>query len=72
MKTLSVTQFRAQCLNLLDSLPAEGILITKRGRPVAKVMPIRRGSSDLIGILKDLVLNPQDDLLSAYPPDSFK
>ena len=72
MRTLSITQFRAQCLQLLDDLPAEGILLTKRGRPVAKVMPVRGGCSGLIGIMRGLVSNPQDDLFSAYPPATSK
>jgi antitoxin (DNA-binding transcriptional repressor) of toxin-antitoxin stability system len=64
MKTLNVSDFREQCLQLLEGLPAEGILITKRGRPVAKVTPVPSSCSDLIGSMKGLVSNPQDDLLS--------
>jgi len=41
MRDLSITEFRRQCLSLLDDLPEEGILITKRGRPVARVAPVR-------------------------------
>jgi hypothetical protein len=36
MKTLNVSDFRERCLQLLDGLPADGILITKRGRPVGQ------------------------------------
>ncbi len=42
MKDLSVTEFRRQCLSLLDELPDDGIMITKHGQPVARVMPVRR------------------------------
>jgi prevent-host-death family protein len=42
MKDLSVTEFRRQCLPLLENLPEEGIVVTKHGQPVARVMPIRR------------------------------
>jgi prevent-host-death family protein len=41
MKDLSVTEFRRECLSLLDHLPEDGILITKRGKPVARVSPVR-------------------------------
>src|ERR1700761_745505 len=64
MKTLNVSDFREQCLQLLDGLPADGILITKRGRPVAKITPVPSSCSDLIGSMKGLVSNPQDDLFS--------
>jgi prevent-host-death family protein len=41
MRNLTITEFRRQCLALLENLPEEGIVITKRGRPVARVVPIR-------------------------------
>ena len=41
MRDLSVTEFRRQCLALLEDLPEEGIVITKHGRPVARVAPMR-------------------------------
>jgi antitoxin (DNA-binding transcriptional repressor) of toxin-antitoxin stability system len=51
MKSWNVSEFRERCLALLDQLPAEGILVTRRGKPVAKVLPIRKDNSDLIGLL---------------------
>src|SRR5882724_3752374 len=68
MKTLNVSDFREQCLQLLDGLPADGILITKRGRPVAKITPVPSSCADLIGIVKDLASDPQDDLFSTGVP----
>src|SRR5579875_3930210 len=64
MKTLNVIDFWEQCLQLLEGRPADGILITKRGRPLAKVTPVPSSCSDLIGTMKGLVSNPQDDLFS--------
>src|SRR5215469_8381850 len=64
MKTLNISDFRQQCLQLLEGLPPDGVLITKHGRPVAKVTPLFRSCSDLIGCIKDLASNPQDDLFS--------
>lgn len=43
MRDLSITEFRRQCLSLLEHLPEEGIVITKRGQPVARVAPLRLG-----------------------------
>jgi prevent-host-death family protein len=46
MKSMVVnaTEFKAKCLALLDQVDAEGgtITITKRGRPVAVVGPVRK------------------------------
>jgi len=41
VKDLSITEFRRQCLSLLENLPEEGIVVTKRGRPVARISPVR-------------------------------
>ena len=42
MRDLSITEFRRQCIVLLEDLPEEGIVITKHGRPIARVVPMRR------------------------------
>ena len=49
MKTIAVEDFRDQCLSILDQVEAGGILITKDGKPVAQLMPIRPSSAGLIG-----------------------
>ena len=52
MKQMPAARFKEQCLSLLDRVGPEGIVITKRGRPVAKLIPIRTESADLIGRFK--------------------
>ncbi len=66
MKTIGAAEFKAHCLQILDELGPEGIIITKRGKPVAEVKPARRGDGDLIGLMKDtpLRVDPNDDLFS--------
>jgi hypothetical protein len=54
-KKIAATRFREQCLTLLDKLPDEGIVITKHGRMLARVMPYREGNRDLIGCLSDKI-----------------
>ena len=51
MTSLSISQFRRECLKLLERLPADGVTVTKRGRPIARVAPIRKDDSALIGCL---------------------
>jgi prevent-host-death family protein len=43
-QTLGVADFKARCLELLDGVGTRGdeIIITKRGKPIATVLPIRR------------------------------
>ncbi|HYO46125.1 MAG TPA: type II toxin-antitoxin system Phd/YefM family antitoxin [Gemmatimonadota bacterium] len=49
MKTIGVTEFKQRCLALLDRLGPDGLVITKHGRPVARVIPVDSESSSLIG-----------------------
>ena len=39
MRTIGAAQFKAQCLALLDQLEADGLIITKHGKPIARVLP---------------------------------
>lgn len=52
MKSIGAAKFKEQCLALLDSLDAEGLVVTKHGKPVARVIPYERQSASLIGILE--------------------
>ncbi len=39
MTTIDAAKFKEQCLALLDDLGEDGLVITKRGRPVARLLP---------------------------------
>lgn len=55
MKQIPAAKFKEQCLSLLDRVDEDGIVITKRGKPVAKLISIRAESAELIGKLKGRV-----------------
>jgi prevent-host-death family protein len=66
-RVVSATEFKAKCLALLDEIDEKGntITVTKRGKPVATVGPVRqriRRSSE--GILAGKIHIP-DELLMA-------
>lgn len=52
MKTIPAAKFKAQCLALLDRVTPEGIVITKHGKPVARLVAIDAEPGALIGSLK--------------------
>ena len=52
MKTMGAAKFKEQCLALLDRLDAEGLVITKHGKPVARVVPYEREFNEVIGSLR--------------------
>lgn len=64
MKDVKISEFRQQCLSLMDHLPADGILIVRHGQPIAKVIPVRQSCSDLIGSDPDFLYKNDDDLFS--------
>ena len=65
-KTIAAGKFKAQCMALLDEIAVtrKQIVITKRGKPVAKIVPIeeQEPASLLASVLweKDLV-SPIDE-----------
>ena len=50
-KHVAATEFKANCLRLLDEVAQQRrpIVITKRGKPVAKLVPIEKEATDLFG-----------------------
>ena len=56
MKKIAATEFKQKCLALLDRIGPEGIVITKHGKPVARLVPIESDSADLIGRFADRIV----------------
>jgi prevent-host-death family protein len=52
MTTINAAKFKEQCLHLIDHLSSEGLVITKHGKPVAKIVPIESSCAHLIGGLR--------------------
>lgn len=52
MKTMNASKFKEQCLAVLENLDPDGVVITKHGKPVARVIPESSNCADLIGSMK--------------------
>ena len=63
MRQIAAAKFKEQCLALLEDVGPEGIVITKRGKPVAKLIPLGTDSASLIGSLRGK-LKIRGDILS--------
>ncbi len=63
MKSIGAAKFKEKCLALLDQLEPDGLIITKHGKPVARVIPYPSGHGQLIGCLSDK-LEIHGDVLS--------
>jgi prevent-host-death family protein len=64
MSTISASSFKAKCLALLDEVAETGlpITVTKRGKPVARVVPI--GEPEPTSLLGSVSYESEADLLA--------
>lgn len=53
-RTIGAGEFKAKCLGLLDDVQRrrEPLVITKRGKPVAKLVPVEAESRPLFGSMR--------------------
>ena len=53
MKKMAAGVFKANCLAVIDEVQAkrETVVITKRGKPVAKLVPINTDKDEIFGFL---------------------
>lgn len=69
MKKICAAKFKKQCLTLLDQLDAGGLIVTKHGKPVARVVPYEGQDADLIGSLRHKV-KVKGDVFTTLPSPS--
>lgn len=57
MRRIAAGKFKAHCLAVMEEVRAtrEPVLITKRGRPVAQLVPVETSSDDFLGRLEGVV-----------------
>ena len=53
MKQMRASAFKAHCLTVMRDVQATGepVIVTKRGTPVVKVVPVKSNESDLFGFM---------------------
>jgi prevent-host-death family protein len=54
-RIIKASEFKAKCLALMDEVERTGqsVVITKKGRPVAELVPHKASRPQLFGLLKD-------------------
>ena len=70
MSTVPAGVFKAKCLELMDEVERtrEEVVVTKYGRPVAKLVPIQGGQTPpLFGRAKGTVVHVADDAFMPEP-----
>jgi prevent-host-death family protein len=74
MKKVAAGEFKARCLSLMDDVQRtrETVIITKRGKPVAKLVPVPAAKEDFIGRLKGKIRIVGDIESPVVPPETWK
>lgn len=74
MKTIPAGKFKTYCLTIMEDVRTtrNPVLITKRGRPVAKVVPVDNAKDDFIGRLEGVVRVVGDIESPIEPPESWE
>jgi prevent-host-death family protein len=74
MKKMPAGEFKAHCLTVMDEVnrTREPVLITKRGKPVAKLVPPVRSGNELIGRLEGIVQIVGDIESPVEPPEAWE
>jgi prevent-host-death family protein len=71
VKQMTVEEFRAHCLAVLNEVARTGahVVITKRGKPIAKLVPVAKSKRrKFLGSLEGILLPPKGDLTEATVP----
>jgi prevent-host-death family protein len=73
MKTMAAGSFKARCLAVMDEVQAkrETIVITKRGKPVVKLVPADAEKDDIYGFLKGKGKITGDVVSPALTPEEW-
>ena len=65
MKTVKASEFKAKCLQIMDDIAETGdtIVVTKNGKPVARMVPYQIKPDTLYGMHKDKIV-VEGDIIS--------
>jgi prevent-host-death family protein len=72
-KTIPAGTFKAQCLAIMDEVQKkrQAVVITKRGKPVAKLVPVEKAKDDIFGFYKGKITILGDVVAPALTPEEW-
>ncbi len=73
MKKMAAGKFKVHCLAVMDEVQSkrEAVLITKRGKPVAKLVPADKDTDDFYGFLAGKGKIVGDVVAPAFSPEEW-
>ncbi len=72
-KTIPAGTFKARCLAIMDEVQAkrQAVVITKRGKPVAKLVPVEQEKDNIFGFFKGKIKVTGDVVSPALTPEEW-
>jgi len=73
MKKMAAGAFKANCLAVMDEVQSKRItvVITKHGKPVAKLVPVKIAKDDIFGFLQGKATITGDIVSPALTPEEW-
>lgn len=75
MKTMAAGAFKARCLRVMEEVRKrrQPVLITKRGKPVAKLVPVdEERSTSVFGSMRGKIEVHGDIVAPVVPPEAWE
>ena len=74
MKTMPAGEFKARCLRVMEDVRKYRVpvVITKKGRPVAKLVPLDESRRDILGCMADQFTHIGDVESPVFPPEAWE
>ena len=74
MKRMQASAFKTKCLTVMNEIQATGepVLVTKRGKPVVKVIPAEPEKGDILGFMAGEFEIVGDIESPVVPPSHWK
>lgn len=72
-KTVTATQFKADCLRLIDAMgrDRQPVLVTRHGKPVARLVPVPEERLSIIGSMKGSIVGYGDIISPAADSEDW-
>jgi prevent-host-death family protein len=73
MKKMAAGEFKVHCLAVMDEVQAkrEAVIITKRGKPVAKLVPLEQERDDIFGFFEGKIEIKGDIVSPAFSSEEW-
>jgi prevent-host-death family protein len=74
MKSIPAGEFKARCLRIMEEVRTKRVtvLITKKGRPLAKLVPADEGADEVFGRLRGVLEITGDVESPVLAPEDWK